>query len=106
MRVNGHIQILQPSTGRFDELGNPVIEDAVYGDEMECCIQTVNDNRKGRYIYGMFRQSSYYIFIESCNVTPASATMIKIERNGEYLGEFNIQSVEELSSVGRIKITV
>lgn len=106
MRVNGHIQILQPSTGRFDELGNPVIEDAVYGDEIECCIQTVNDNRKGRYIDGMFRQSSYYIFIESCNVTPASATMIKIERNGEYLGEFNIQSVEELSSVGRIKITV
>lgn len=105
MRVNGHIQILQSSTGRFDELGNPVIEDAVYGEEIECCIQTVNDNRKGRYIDGIFRQSSFYIFVESCNAIPAS-TMIKVERNGEYLGEFNIQSVEELSSVGRIKITV
>lgn len=105
MRYNGSLKC-QTLTGneQMNEYGEPVAAQVSWGDPVPCSIKTNSDTRKGRYEDGEFRMASFTILIEF--VAGFAADRVKLERNGEELGEYRVLSVEPLTSVGRIQIMV
>lgn len=105
MRYNGSLKC-QTLTGneQMNEYGEPVAAQVSWGDPVPCSIKTNNDTRKGKYEDGEFRMASFTILIEF--VAGFAADRVKLERNGEDLGEYRVLSVEPLTSVGRIQIMV
>lgn len=120
MRTNGFFQyeILPTNGSDFDEYGNPIaVTELSYSDKCECLIKTVTDNRKGVYEDGTFRQSSYEVLTEHSDQlfdTLRKVKSILLHRSDganssafdEDLGEFAIQSVQPLLTVGRLRIIV
>lgn len=105
MRYNGSLKC-QTLTGneQMNEYGEPVAAQVSWGDPVPCSIKTNSDTRKGKYEDGEFRMASFTILIEF--VAGFAADRVKLERNGEELGEYRVLSVEPLTSVGRIQIMV
>lgn len=84
--------------------GNPIAVITELGEVIPCRIQTNTKNNQGKYQDGKFIISSYSILIQ---LKPQfEASRIKINLSGKDLGEFEVQNVEYLTVVGRIKITV
>lgn len=110
MRENGLLYIKQAparsdgETG-FDEDGNPIAGVPSYADPIPCYIRTVTDNRKGRYEDGVFRQASFEVLLEQPG-EHFTASVVKLERYGDSLGEYTVQSIEPITTQGRIRITV
>lgn len=110
MRINGLIWAkgVVPLTGQetgFDTDGNPIASQASWRPPLQCCIQTISDDRRGIYADGKFRRASFEVHVE---ILPErfKPTEVKLSRDGELLGEFEVQSIELLKSVGRVKIIV
>lgn len=110
MRINGLIWAkgIVPLTGQetgFDADGNPIASQASWRAPIQCCIQTISDDHRGIYADGKFRRASFEVHIEF-QPEPFRPTEVKLSRDGEFLGEFTVQSIELLKSVGRVKIIV
>ena len=104
MRTNGYLQVKIVTEGGFNDDGEPVSGGVDWGSEIPCSIKTLTDNRKGRYDDGEFRIASFIILIEERNDFYPSH--IKLTRYDVELGEYKVQSIEPLKSVGRIQIQV
>jgi len=102
--TNGHILVGNSTGGGIDADGIPIPSSVEWSEEIPCRVQTVNHNNKGVYQDGKFVQSAYLLFIPL--VTPFSADRVRIVHSGVDLGEFEVQDVEVLTLVGKIKITV
>ena len=110
MRTNGLLYIKQAATKKgaetgLDEDGNPIKGTSDYGEPIPCHIKTVTDNRRGVYEDGKFRQASFDVLLEQ-PATPFTAKVVKLLRYGEELGEYDVQSVEPATMLGRIRVTV
>lgn len=111
MRINGliffrlHIAS-SDNGGNLNEYGEvaPISEE--WSDGFPCSISTNNDNRRGKYVDGQFRQCSFTILLEDSLNCCDSISRVRLQRGCDNLGEFQVQSAERLSSVGRIKIIV
>lgn len=103
MRTNGTLRYEIPIGGGINEYGEPIPAHSEWSEPIDCSIKTNSDNRIGRYEDGVFRMASFTIMIEIAEIPYNS---VKLERLGEYLGEYQIINVEPLTSVGRIRITV
>ena len=106
MRTNGILQVLESSnSASFDKNGEPIeaVNGSNWSSPIPCSIKTVKHHHKGTYEDGGFTVSSYEILME---VGEFEAARIKLEKGGKSLGEFAVQDIQELSSVGRIKIIV
>ena len=103
MRTNGTLRYEILINGGVNEYGEPVPARSEWSEPIDCSIKTNSDNRIGRYEDGVFRMASFTIMIELAKFPYNS---IKLERLGEYLGEYKILNAEPLTSVGRTKITV
>lgn len=105
MRHNGYLynQIIQD--GGVDEYGEPIESKSYWEDAIACSIKTNSDNRLGKYEDGKFRQASFTILVEGAFEKPIQH--VKLERQDDAnLGEYDVMSVEFLSTVGRTKIIV
>lgn len=103
MRTNGTLRYEKLVDGGINEYGEPIPAHSEWSEPIECSIKTNSDNRIGRYEDGVFRMASFTIMIELAEFPYNS---IKLERLGEYLGEYKTLNAEPLMSVGRTKITV
>ena len=103
MRINGTLRYEVLIGGGINEYGEPIPARSEWSEPIDCSIKTNSDNRIGRYEDGVFRMASFTIMIEIAEIPYNS---VKLERLGEYLGEYQIINVEPLTSVGRIRITV
>ena len=105
MRTNGFLKYeIVNNASDFNEHGEPVSGASVeWSEPVPCSIMTNSDNRKGKYEDGEFRMASLTILIEDMEF---NANRIRLERSGRELGEYRVQSIEELETVGRVKITV
>ena len=99
---NGTISI-KTKTGGGLVNGNPVRPSENWGEPIPCNITTNQHNNKGKVNGNGFEIASYEVLIEA---QPFDADRVKLVRNGKDLGEFSVQDVEPLDSVGAIKITV
>ncbi len=108
MRTNGFICLPNiKAAATIDDNGEPIIANDVpeMGQRIPCSIKTITHHKKGSYEDGTFTVSKYEILIELCEF---EADRISLEKQGQSkpLGEFAIQDIQVLSSVGRIKIIV
>lgn len=105
MRYNGTLKYQTlTENGQVNEYGEPVAAQVSWSDPVPCSIKTNSDTRKGRYEDGEFRMASFTVLIEYRE--GFAAERVKLERLGEDLGEFQVISVEPLTTVGRIQIMV
>lgn len=105
MMTNGFLQYEIISKGSdFDKYGEPVTGASVeWSEPIPCSIKTNSDNRKGKYEDGEFRVASFTILIEEQDF---NTNRVRLERSGRELGEYRVQNIEDLPTMGRIKITV
>jgi hypothetical protein len=107
MFTNGFLQYkIVNEDAEFNEYGEPVSDAASeWSEPIACSIKTNKDNRKGKYEDGEFRVASFIILLEDRN-EPFDANRVRLERYGNTLGEYRVQSIEELRTVGRLQIIV
>lgn len=129
MKRNGTLSVAIVTGTSLDEYGEQVGGEVVWTEPYECLVEINSDNRKGTYEDGEFRSSAYTILIEDSkrfydflrsesgslvSVNDQEGTeyhlpnlgKVKLERYGEYLGEFRIQSIAKFPSVGRLRMYV
>lgn len=92
----------------IDEQGNPVKSTQLYDVECECMINTLSDDKRGRYEDGRYRNCSYSVLIDmdgvGKNFNPQS---VKLEHeNKGNLGEFQVQRIEYYNLTSSIEIWV
>lgn len=107
MFTNGFLQyeIVNDDAG-FNQYGEPVSKAASeWSNPIPCSIKTNSDNRKGKYEDGEFRVASFVVLLENEGKL-FKANRIRLERYGSALGEYRVQSIEELRTVGRLQIIV
>ena len=104
MRTNGYLQIQKQELPTFDIHGVPMAtyEDQ-WGESISCNIKTNSHSNKGTYQDGKFTTAKYEILTELSDI---SAKRVKLVLNGSDLGDFAVQDIQKLSSVGRTKIIV
>jgi len=103
--TNGTLQYKSKTGGGTDPTtGDPIAVTGAWSDCIDCFIQTNHHNTKGKYIDGKFEIADYTVLIET---QPFDADrVLLITDKGKTLGEFQVQNVEFLDAVGRVKITI
>lgn len=87
-----------------DDNGIPIISaNPEWSTPIPCAIKTNTRNNKGVYRDGKFEIATYEILIEAAEI---EAKRVKLDMNGKSIGEFVVQDIQELLSVGRVKILV
>lgn len=104
MRANGTLQYLTTTPASKNEYGEPIPAHTSLSKPFRCSIKTNSDNRKGVYEDGLFRQASFSVLLESQKLEEFNR--VRLTRDGEDLGEYQVMSREQLKSVGRISILV
>lgn len=87
-----------------NEFGELVESSSSWTDSIPCHIKTNSDNRKGKYEDGEFRQASFTILAEQ--IDNLSFNRVRLERQGEDLGEYGVMNAENLESQNRTQILV
>lgn len=102
--MDGFIQAKIFGNSNASTGGEPVAVTSSFGEKVECRYISTLLNKKGRYEGGTFTQSSYEIVIDEMDF---NASVIKLidSRDNEVCTK-EIQSIEVLESIQRIKITI
>lgn len=102
--VNGTIQALTSAKSTINDDGDPVTVPDAWGDPINCNIRTTKHDKKGIYEDGEFIQASYEILLD---MQTFEADKIRVINNrSKVLGEFEIQDIQFLDKVQRVKIVV
>ena len=102
--MKGFINAQTIVSGHTDDDGIPVPGYTDWGDDIECKYFANINNNKGRYPDGVFKQTAFEITTEDMSF---DAKIIRLkDRKGNIVCEKEVQSLEELENVQRIKITV
>lgn len=91
-------------TSTENEFGELVESTSLWSEPIPCHIKTNSDNRKGKYEDGEFRQASFTILIEQMD--NLSFNRVRLERQGEDLGEYGVMNAENIESQNRTQILV
>lgn len=107
MRYNGVMQYLTHDDEDVNEYGEPVAGTSEWSDDIECSVKTIKDKRNYLTHDGETRVASYQILIPYDSQFPWNErNRIKVWRNNEFLGEFDVIKSELASSTGRQVLTV
>ena len=90
----------------FDEDGNPVKGESLWGAPMQACVQQVSESMRARYEDGRYHAATYHINVEIPPRSVFEPEVIKLAQYGRMLGEFTVISCKLLPTVGRIEIIV
>lgn len=102
--MNGYINAQIGTEGYIDENGIPVQGSIDWGPDVECKYFANVNNNKGRYPDGEFKRIAYEITTENMNF---EAKIIRLkDSKGRVICEKEVQSLEELEDVQRVKITI
>lgn len=101
---NGTLQYAIVSGGGIDSNHLPVAVATSWSDPIDCLIITNTHNNKGTYQDGKFTVCAYEIHIEK---QAFSAKRVKLTNSRSVdLGEFQVQDVQFLDLVRKVKILV
>ena len=102
--MKGFINAQITVAGYINDDGIPVPGSTTWGPDIECKYFANVNNNKGRYPDGEFKQTTFEITTEDMEFT-AKIIQLKDSKN-RLIGVKEVQSLEELEDVQRIKITV
>lgn len=103
--MNGYINAQIVTGGTIDEMtGIPIPDTVSWGKDVECKYFANTLNNRGRYQDGKFQQSAYEITTDDMTFR-AKIIRLKNSRK-EVIVEKEVQSLEELEDIQRVKITV
>ena len=102
--TNGTLQYKTRTAGGFDTNGNPIPATGTWSDPIDCFIQTNQHSNKGKYQDGKFIIAAYTVLIESQEIDTDRVWLITDK--GKDMGEFAVQDIRFMDTVGRVKITV
>lgn len=106
MMTNGTISFQFVTENGFDANGNPISDATAWSvPALPCLIRTNQHNQKGKVSNGKFEISAYTIHLEMMDEISAKRVKLVKDLGGD-LGEFEIQDIQYLKLVNRIKITV
>jgi hypothetical protein len=91
-------------TSTENEFGELVESTSLWSEPIPCHIKTNSDNRRGKYEDGEFRQASFTILTEQMD--NLSFNRVRLERQGEDLGEYGVMNAENIESQNRTQILV
>lgn len=91
-------------TSTENEFGELVESTFLWSEPIPCHIKTNSDNRRGKYEDGEFRQASFTILTEQMD--NLSFNRVRLERQGEDLGEYGVMNAENIESQNRTQILV
>lgn len=91
-------------TSTVNEFGELVESTSLWSEPIPCHIKTNSDNRRGKYEDGEFRQASFTILTEQMD--NLSFNRVRLERQGEDLGEYGVMNAENIESQNRTQILV
>lgn len=110
MRYNGSIRFLMDEEeAEFNEYGELLTREQTWGETLPCSISTIKDKRTVRTSDGIERVSSFLVLIP---LQPhgfnsiLSNHKVRLQRDGEDLGCFEILRSEAVKTQGRIRIEV
>lgn len=102
--MRGIVQAQVQTGGGLSESGEPIPTSIGWGDEVDCLYVANTKNNYGRYVDGSFTQASYTITTSDLDFR---ATIVRLTDNlGNELCIKEVQSLELLEAVQRIKITI
>ncbi len=100
---NGFIQI-KGSTGGGLVNGIPVAASDTIGGKIPCHIETNKQNNKGIYVDGNFTQYAFTVYFD---MQSFEANRVQLtNKREELIGDFEVQSIEFLDLVQRVKVIV
>lgn len=102
--MNGRIQSQIVSGGGENEYGETIAAQTTWGEKVNCKYQANTMNNRGRYTDGEFTQSAFTITITDMNFTANVIRLFDSRDNEVCIKE--VQSLEVLESIQRVKITV
>lgn len=91
-------------TSTENEFGELVESTSLWSEPIPCHIKSNSDNRRGKYEDGEFRQASFTILTEQMD--NLSFNRVRLERQGEDLGEYGVMNAENIESQNRTQILV
>lgn len=91
-------------TSTENEFGELVESTSLWSEPIPCHIKTNSDNRRGKYEDGEFRQAYFTILTEQMD--NLSFNRVRLERQGEDLGEYGVMNAENIESQNRTQILV
>lgn len=105
MVVNGFISYKMVTGGGNDEFtGKAIPVNISWSNPIECFIKTNNHNNRGTYQDGKFSVSAYEVLIQT---EPFHAERVKLQdMRGREIGEFQVQDIQSLDLVQKVKIVV
>lgn len=102
--ANGYIHGLLNNGAGLDHDGDPAPLSNNWSDPIPANIEANNQSTKGTSDGSRFTVAKYTVIVDGLDV---AFTRVKLVMNtGEFLGEFDVQSVERLTFVMRTKLTV
>lgn len=103
--MKGTIQAVnKTSGGGFSESGEPIKDVKILGDAVECVYVANVYNNRGTYLNGNFTQSEYIITTK--DLTFKAKNIQLNDKNGNVVCTKQVQSLDILDSVKRVRITV
>ena len=102
MRTNGAIQWAYKSETQFDDKGDPIKVEPEWSEPIKCLIQYAT-NGKGVIIDGQFTNIALKIHVEAI---PPCVELLKVWREGIYLGEFEVRGAPIKTTMNRTIIYV
>lgn len=104
MRTNGTISIKTQTGGGYDANHDAIPVTVTWSTPVACLILTNTHNNKGSYKDGTFTIAKYEIHVDGTEFTGQRVKLVN--DRGSELGEFEIQDVQFLDYVDRVKILV
>jgi hypothetical protein len=102
--VNGFVYGLLDSGAGLDQKGDPAPLPSQWSEPEPANIKENTRSTEGTYDGGNFTVARYTVFIDGLGF-PYSRVRLT-DKQGEELGEFDVQSAQKLTFVNRTKITV
>jgi hypothetical protein len=102
--MNGTIKAQVVVGSSIDSYGEPTQGTVAFGDSVPCKYVSNNRSNRGTYTDGIFTQAEFILTIKDMSF---SASRIKLfDSKGVQICEKQVQSLEVLEDVKRIKITI
>lgn len=107
MRYNGELQYLIHEGDELNEFGELIAGESSWSEPLKCSVNTRADRKNYQKQDGQFRVASFDILLPLDSQFPWNErTRLKVWRDSEYLGEYDIINSELATSTGRQKITI